>query len=347
MGVTIHTVTRVIRTVIMPIANEFDPDIILVSAGFDAVEGHDAPLGGYRVTAKLQEATRTHQYKCEQKVDLQTTDEFSQNSRTKRATQLTAAHRTMDNGPSSAAKSHRRSLSTGEDTVTQPYGVEIHQPQNVLTQIQTDIILLSKCKQMDIIPNGLKVKNPLRSTYYTDYGFGHLTKQLLKLAAGRVVLALEGGHDLTAICDASEACVNALLGNELEPLPEDMLHQTPNMNAMASLQKTTEIQSKYWKSVKPYPVLVGCALAETQKREREETETVSAMASLSVGAEQSFSREGNSEVNNKTLIDFNGRKIGPCICKFRAPLLFDYTITRYSIALWDMTEAYGEYQHSL
>lgn len=36
----------------MPIANEFDPDIILVSAGFDAVEGHDAPLGGYKVTAK-------------------------------------------------------------------------------------------------------------------------------------------------------------------------------------------------------------------------------------------------------------------------------------------------------
>nr|XP_042712354.1 histone deacetylase 9 isoform X3 [Chrysemys picta bellii] len=162
------------RTVIMPIANEFDPDIVLVSAGFDAVEGHDAPLGGYKVTAKC---------------------------------------------------------------------------------------------------------------------FGHLTQQLLKLAAGRVVLALEGGHDLTAICDASEACVNALLGNELEPLPEDMLHQTPNMNAMASLQKATEIQSKYWKSVKPYPVLVGCALAETQKQEREETETVSAMASLTVDVEQSFSQE--------------------------------------------------------
>lgn len=35
------------------------------------------------------------------------------------------------------------------------------------------------------------------------------------LAGGRVVLALEGGHDLTAICDASEACVSALLGNEV------------------------------------------------------------------------------------------------------------------------------------
>lgn len=36
------------------------------------------------------------------------------------------------------------------------------------------------------------------------------------LAGGRVVLALEGGHDLTAICDASEACVSALLGNEVQ-----------------------------------------------------------------------------------------------------------------------------------
>ncbi|EMP34852.1 hypothetical protein UY3_07989 [Chelonia mydas] len=39
-----------------------------------------------------------------------------------------------------------------------------------LAQIQTDVICRSKRKQMDIIPNGLKVKNPLQLTYYTDYG---------------------------------------------------------------------------------------------------------------------------------------------------------------------------------
>lgn len=50
-------------------------------------------------------------------------------------------------------------------------------------------------------------------------GFGHLTKQLMTLAGGRVVLALEGGHDLTAICDASEACVSALLGLEVRVAP--------------------------------------------------------------------------------------------------------------------------------
>ncbi|XP_074417756.1 histone deacetylase 5 isoform X3 [Larus michahellis] len=115
------------RTVVMPIANEFSPDVVLVSAGFDAVEGHLSPLGGYSVTAKC---------------------------------------------------------------------------------------------------------------------FGHLTKQLMMLAGGRVVLALEGGHDLTAICDASEACVSALLGLELEPLDPSLLQQKPNVNAVATLEKVIEIQSE-------------------------------------------------------------------------------------------------------
>lgn len=46
-------------------------------------------------------------------------------------------------------------------------------------------------------------------------GFGYLTRQLMGLAGSRLVLALEGGHDLKAICDASEACISALLGNEV------------------------------------------------------------------------------------------------------------------------------------
>lgn len=45
-----------------------------------------------------------------------------------------------------------------------------------------------------------------------------MTQQLMSLAGGAVVLALEGGHDLTAICDASEACVAALLGNKVGSL---------------------------------------------------------------------------------------------------------------------------------
>lgn len=35
----------------MPIACQFEPEIVLVSAGFDAVKGHPAPWGGYNLTA--------------------------------------------------------------------------------------------------------------------------------------------------------------------------------------------------------------------------------------------------------------------------------------------------------
>ncbi|XP_051994985.1 histone deacetylase 5-like isoform X1 [Xyrauchen texanus] len=159
------------RTVVMPIANEFSPDVVLVSAGFDAVEGHQSPLGGYNVTAKC---------------------------------------------------------------------------------------------------------------------FGHLTKQLMKLAGGRVVLALEGGHDLTAICDASESCVAALLGEELDPLPLTVLQQKPCPKAAASLERVIEIQSKHWASLQRLAPTVGQSLLDAQRREKDEADTLTAMASLTVDNDQTM-----------------------------------------------------------
>ncbi|XP_035266965.1 histone deacetylase 9-like isoform X3 [Anguilla anguilla] len=153
------------RTIIIPLAHEFDPDVVLVSAGFDAMEGHEPPLGGYKVTAKC---------------------------------------------------------------------------------------------------------------------FSHLTRQLMQVARGRVVLALEGGHDLGAICDASEACVNALLGNELEPLSEDVLHAKPNANGVTSITKTIQVHSKHWKCLKRYSPTVDLSLAEALSQEKDETEAVRAMSLLSV-----------------------------------------------------------------
>ncbi|NXE97589.1 HDAC7 deacetylase, partial [Menura novaehollandiae] len=153
------------RTVVMPIAHEFSPDVVLVSAGFDAAEGHPAPLGGYKVSAKC---------------------------------------------------------------------------------------------------------------------FGYMTKQLMSLAGGAVVLALEGGHDLTAICDASEACVSALLGHEPEPLPEESVRLKPNANAVRSLEAVIQVQSKYWVAVQRFASKLGCSFLEAQHREADEVETVTALASLSV-----------------------------------------------------------------
>uniref|UniRef100_A0A665T060 Histone deacetylase n=1 Tax=Echeneis naucrates TaxID=173247 RepID=A0A665T060_ECHNA len=138
------------RSVVMPIAQQFSPDVVLVSAGFDAVEGHQSPLGGYNVSAKC---------------------------------------------------------------------------------------------------------------------FGQLTQLLMELAGGRVVMALEGGHDLTAICDASEACVSALLG--------DTVRQS---------------------QIATHNYSYGPLGAKGQS-EKDEAETVSAMASLSVDVEPPGSVPDSSETS--------------------------------------------------
>ncbi|KAM9803196.1 histone deacetylase 4-like isoform 2-T2 [Syngnathus typhle] len=165
------------RTVVMPIANEFAPDMVLVSSGFDPVDGHAPPLGGYTLTGKC---------------------------------------------------------------------------------------------------------------------FGYLTRQLMGLAGGRLVLALEGGHDLTAICDASEACVSALLGNELEPIPDEVLQRRPNANAVHSMEKVLEAHSKYWCSLQRSASTPACSLSEALRRDADEAETVSAMASLSV-ANKHFGKKTEEE----------------------------------------------------
>ncbi|XP_066224946.1 histone deacetylase 7 isoform X1 [Saccopteryx leptura] len=154
------------RTVVMPIAREFSPDLVLVSAGFDAAEGHPAPLGGYHVSAKC---------------------------------------------------------------------------------------------------------------------FGYMTQQLMSLAGGAVVLALEGGHDLTAICDASEACVAALLGNKVDPLSEEGWKQKPNLNAIRSLEAVIRVHSKYWGCMQRLASCPEPWVPRVPGADAEEVEAVTALASLSVG----------------------------------------------------------------
>ena len=44
-------------TIVMPIAREFNPEIVMVSAGFDAAAGHPPPLGGYKLSSQCMYAT--------------------------------------------------------------------------------------------------------------------------------------------------------------------------------------------------------------------------------------------------------------------------------------------------
>ncbi|XP_037805790.1 histone deacetylase 4 isoform X1 [Lucilia sericata] len=153
------------RTIVMPIARYFNPDIVLVSAGFDAASGHPAPLGGYLVSPAC---------------------------------------------------------------------------------------------------------------------FGFMTRELMHLANGKVVLALEGGYDLPAICDSAQECVRALLGDPLSPIAESELNRPPCQNAIDTLQKTIAIQSQHWPCVRRLDHTVGMSALEALKVEHDESDTVTAMAGLSM-----------------------------------------------------------------
>ncbi|XP_017792992.1 PREDICTED: histone deacetylase 4 [Habropoda laboriosa] len=114
------------------------------------------------------------------------------------------------------------------------------------------------------------------------FAFGKMTQQLLGLANGKVVLALEGGYDLAAICDSAQECVRALLGDEPSQLREEELTRTPCQNAIDTLQKTIAVQMSHWPCVKLNAHTVSMSAIEAGQKERDETETVSAMASLSM-----------------------------------------------------------------
>ncbi|XP_054163857.1 histone deacetylase 4-like isoform X2 [Oppia nitens] len=153
------------RSVVMPIARDFNPDLIMVACGFDSAQGHPPPLGGYQITANC---------------------------------------------------------------------------------------------------------------------FGYLTQQLMTLAKGRVVMALEGGYDLPAICDCSQECVSALLGDDLSGLTEDEMTRKPCQNAVELLQRVVSIQSTHWPILRRTGHLIDCNFIDAQRKEKEECETVTALASLTV-----------------------------------------------------------------
>ena len=75
-------------------------------------------------------------------------------------------------------------------------------------------------------------------------GFGQLTRLLGTLAGGKVALVLEGGYDLASICDSSEECVRALLGDPSPQMSEETLLSKPNFNCVQSLEEVVKIQSK-------------------------------------------------------------------------------------------------------
>lgn len=154
------------RSIVMPIAKEYQPQMILVACGFDAANGHAAPLGGYQVSPAC---------------------------------------------------------------------------------------------------------------------FGFMTRQLMSISGGKLVLALEGGYDLPSVCDCSEAVTRALLGEEQScQINETELARKPAATAVETLKRTAVIQAPYWSCTKQWAATIGCSYLEAIQLTKDSEDTVTAMALLSV-----------------------------------------------------------------
>lgn len=73
--------------------------------------------------------------------------------------------------------------------------------------------------------------------------FGHMTALLSGLAEGHVVLALEGGYNLTTISYCMTLCAKALLGDPLPPLEPQLV---PNKSAVQTINDVIRTHSRYW-----------------------------------------------------------------------------------------------------
>jgi histone deacetylase 6 len=76
----------------------------------------------------------------------------------------------------------------------------------------------------------------------TPAGYAAMTARVQQLAAGRVVLALEGGYNLSAISRCAEACLRALLGDEIEEAAAGPVSPLAERVLTAVLRT----QSPYW-----------------------------------------------------------------------------------------------------
>lgn len=95
-------------------------------------------------------------------------------------------------------------------------------------------------------------------------------------------MALEGGYDLPAICDSAQECVKALLGDEPGTIDDLELKRPPCLPAIETLQKTIALQLAYWPCLKALAHTINLSMLDAQKNEKDESETVSAMAGLSM-----------------------------------------------------------------
>ncbi|KAG1972144.1 histone deacetylase 6 isoform X1 [Pimephales promelas] len=89
--------------------------------------------------------------------------------------------------------------------------------------------------------------DPLGGYQVTPEGYAHFTHQLTGLAAGRVLVILEGGYNLTSISESMSMCTSMLLGDSpplLDHLPP------PKTSAAVTINNVLRAHAPFWSSLR-------------------------------------------------------------------------------------------------
>ena len=88
--------------------------------------------------------------------------------------------------------------------------------------------------------------DPLGKCKITPAGYAKMTKELMSLAGGKVVIVLEGGYNLKTLASSMSACLATLLG---DPVNVTINSNKSSLSAKLSVAKTLFAIQKYWKSL--------------------------------------------------------------------------------------------------
>ncbi|KAI8818536.1 uncharacterized protein EV422DRAFT_537410 [Fimicolochytrium jonesii] len=107
--------------------------------------------------------------------------------------------------------------------------------------------------------------DPLGNCGVTPAGYAQMTLMLSGLAGGKVVMCLEGGYHVDAVASSVVAVTRALLG---DGVPCVDVARGPGEVAVETVQRVTEVQSLYWRCLRPVfeNTKVKAAAYELQRR---------------------------------------------------------------------------------
>lgn len=88
--------------------------------------------------------------------------------------------------------------------------------------------------------------DPLGGCRLTPFGYSEMTRKLMDISKGRVVLVLEGGYNLKSIAESYLSCLQILLGDP--PFHKDSLFPKtkPLLSTWTLLHKVREVLQKFW-----------------------------------------------------------------------------------------------------